>query len=196
MEKQVYNYTSLLDNFSKNMRKRRIELGLSQKELAKKVGVSFRTIQNYENKKTTPTSAVMEAISIALGMGLEKLINDNESSNKIQLAEILEKIENNSTYEFILEDLNISNKLFDIIDLKKRREANNLPENVLNNTLGGDLNISYDDKYNLVQAKLQQELDFEIKKIKNEFISRYDIVKQVYRPINIATGNTEDKKKY
>lgn len=196
MEKQVYNYTSLLDNFSKNMRKRRIELGLSQKELAKKVGVSFRTIQNYENKKTTPTSAVMEAISIALGMGLEKLINDNESSNKIQLAEILEKIENNSTYEFILENLNISNKLFDIIDLKKRREANNLPENVLNNTLGGDLNISYDDKYNLVQAKLQQELDFEIKKIKNEFISRYDIVKQVYRPINIATGNTEDKKKY
>ena len=100
MEKQVYNYTSLLDNFSKNMRKRRIELGLSQKELAKKVGVSFRTIQNYENKKTTPTSAVMEAISIALGMGLEKLINNNESSNKIQLAEILEKIENNSTYEF------------------------------------------------------------------------------------------------
>lgn len=196
MEKQVYNYTSLLDNFSKNMRKRRIELDLSQKELAKKVGVSFRTIQNYENKKTTPTSAVMEAISIALGMGLEKLINDNESSNKIQLAEILEKIENNSTYEFILEDLNISNKLFDIIDLKKRREANNLPENILNNTLGGDLNISYDDKYNLVQAKLQQELDFEIKKIKNEFISRYDIVKQVYRPINIATGNTEDKKKY
>lgn len=196
MEKQVYNYTSLLDNFSKNMRKRRIELGLSQKELAKKVGVSFRTIQNYENKKTTPTSAVMEAISIALGMGLEKLINDNESSNKIQLAEILEKIENNSTYEFILEDLNISNKLFDIIDLKKRRETNNLPENILNNTLGGDLNISYDDKYNLVQAKLQQELDFEIKKIKSEFISRYDIVKQVYRPINIATGNTEDKKKY
>ena len=93
MGKQVYNYTSSLNNFSKNMRKRRIELGLSQKELAKKVGISFRTIQNYENKKTTPTSAVMEAISIALGMGLEKLINDSESSNKIQLAEILEKID-------------------------------------------------------------------------------------------------------
>ena len=196
MEKQVYNYTSLLDNFSKNMRKRRIELGLSQKELAKKVGVSFRTIQNYENKKTTPTSAVMEAISIALGMGLEKLINNNESSNKIQLAEILEKIENNSTYEFILEDLNISNKLFDIIDLKKRRETNNLPENVLNNTLGGDLNISYDDKYNLVQAKLQQELNFEMKKLENKLLSKYEDIKQVYRPVNVATGDTVDKKKY
>lgn len=196
MEKQVYNYTSLLDNFSKNMRKRRIELGLSQKELAKKVGISFRTIQNYENKKTTPTSAVMEAISIALGMGLEKLINDSESSNKIQLAEILEKIENNSTYEFILEDLNISNKLFDIIDLKKRREANNLPENVLNNTLGGDLNISYDDKYNLVQAKLQQELNFEMKKLENKLLSRYGDIKQIYRPINLATESIVDKNKY
>ena len=196
MEKQVYNYTSLLDNFSKNMRKRRIELGLSQKELAKKVGVSFRTIQNYENKKTTPTSAVMEAISIALGMGLEKLINNNESSNKIQLAEILEKIENNSTYEFILEDLNISNKLFDIIDLKKRRETNNLPENVLNNTLGGDLNISYDDKYNLVQAKLQQELNFEMKKLEHTLLSRYGDIKEIYRPINLATESIVDKNKY
>lgn len=181
MEKQVYNYTSLLDNFSKNMRKRRIELGLSQKELAKKVGVSFRTIQNYENKKTTPTSAVMEAISIALGMGLEKLINNNESSNKIQLAEILEKIENNSTYEFILEDLNISNKLFDIIDLKKRREANNLPENVLNNTLGGDLNISYDDKYNLVKFMLEMKLNNIIYDLKNEMFKNYSNIVEVYR---------------
>ena len=90
----------------------------------------------------------------------------------------------------------ISSKIFDIIDLEIRNKTNNLPENVLNETLGGDLDISYSDKYNLVQAKLQQELDFEIKKIKNEFISRYDIVKQVYRPINISTGNTEDKKKY
>ena len=93
MEKQVYNYTSLLDNFSKNMRKRRIELGLSQKELAKKVGVSFRTIQNYENKKTTPTSAVMESISIALDMGLEKMIDNSELNNKVSLVEKLEKID-------------------------------------------------------------------------------------------------------
>ena len=93
MEKQVYNYTSLLDNFSKNMRKRRIELGLSQKELAEKVGISFRTIQNYENKKTTPTSAVMEAISIALDIGLEQMFDDNESNIKVSLVEKLEKID-------------------------------------------------------------------------------------------------------
>ena len=196
MGKQVYNYTALLNNFSENMKKRRVELSLSQKELASIVGVSVRTIQNYENKKTKPTSAVMESISIALDMGLEKMIDDNENNNKIPLADILEKIENNSKYEFILEELNITNKLFDIIDLKKRRAMNNLPENVLNNTLGGKLDISYDEKFNLVQAKLQQELDFEIKKLENKLLSKYEDIKQVYRPVNVATGNTVDKKKY
>lgn len=93
MGKQVYNYTALLNNFSENMKKRRVELSLSQKELASIVGVSVRTIQNYENKKTIPTSAVMESISIALDMGLEKMIDDNENNNKIPLADILEKID-------------------------------------------------------------------------------------------------------
>ena len=34
MGKQLYNYTNLLNNFSKNMKKRRLELNLSQKQLA------------------------------------------------------------------------------------------------------------------------------------------------------------------
>ena len=93
MGKQVYNYTALLNNFSENMKKRRVELSLSQKELASIVGVSVRTIQNYENKKTIPTSAVMESISIALDMGLEKMIDNSELNNKVISAEILEKID-------------------------------------------------------------------------------------------------------
>lgn len=196
MEKQVSNYTQLFNNFSENLKSKRKQLGLTQKELAEIVGITPKTIQNYEKKKTIPTPALMEEISTALNVSFEEMIDNSELNNKVISAEILEKIENNSRYEFILEDLNITSKIFDIIDLEIRNKTNNLPENVLNETLGGDLDISYSDKYNLVQAKLQQELDFEIKKIKNEFISRYDIVKQVYRPINISTGNTEDKKKY
>ena len=196
MVKEVYNYTQLFKNFSKNLKKQRTELGLTQKELAEKIGITAKTIQNYENNKTIPTPALMEEISIALNVSLEEMIDNSELNDKIISAEILEKIENNINYEFILEDLNITSKLFDIIDLEIRKKTNNLSENILNDTLGGDLNISYDDKYNLVQAKLQQELDFEIKKIKNEFISRYDIVKQVYRNINLATEQTIDKNKY
>lgn len=93
MGKQVYNYTALLNNFSENMKKRRVELSLSQKELASIVGVSVRTIQNYENKKTIPTSAVMESVSTALDIGLEQMFDDNESNIKVSLVEKLEKID-------------------------------------------------------------------------------------------------------
>ena len=71
-----------------------------------------------------------------------------------------------------------------------------LKGNILNNTLGGKLDISYDEKFNLVQAKLQQELDFEIKKLENKLLSKYEDIKQVFRPVNVATGDTVDKKKY
>ena len=93
MGKQVYNYTSSLNNFSENMKKRRLELNLSQKELASIVGISVRTIQNYENKKTIPTSAVMESISVAIDMSLNKMIDNSELNNKVISAEILEKID-------------------------------------------------------------------------------------------------------
>ena len=93
MGKQVYSYTALLNNFSENLKKRRLELGLSQKELAEMVGITPKTIQNYEKKRTIPTSAVMESISIALDMGLEKMIDDNESNIKVSLVEKLEKVD-------------------------------------------------------------------------------------------------------
>ena len=162
MEKQVYNYTQLFNNFSENLKSKRKQLGLTQKELAEIVGITPKTIQNYEKKKTIPTPALMEEISIALNVSFEEMIDNSELNNKIISAEILEKIENNSTYEFILEDLN----------------------------------ISYDNKYNLVQAKLQQELNFEMKKLENKLLSKYEDIKQVYRPVNVATGDTVDKKKY
>lgn len=93
MGKQVYNYTALLNNFSENMKKRRLELGLSQKELAEMVGITPKTIQNYEKKRTIPTSAIMESVSIALDIGFEEMIDDNESNIKVSLVKKLEKID-------------------------------------------------------------------------------------------------------
>lgn len=93
MGKQVYNYTALLNNFSENLKSKRKQLGLTQKELAEIVGITPKTIQNYEKKRTIPTSAVMEAISIALDIGLEQMFDDNESNIKVSLVEKLEKID-------------------------------------------------------------------------------------------------------
>ena len=36
----------------------------------------------------------------------------------------------------------------------------------------------------------------EIKKLENKLLSKYEDIKQVYRPVNVATGDTVDKKKY
>lgn len=93
MGKQVYSYTALLNNFSENLKKRRLELGLSQKELAEIVGITPKTIQNYEKKRTIPTSAIMESVSTALDIGLEQMFDDNESNIKVSLVEKLEKID-------------------------------------------------------------------------------------------------------
>lgn len=93
MGKQVYNYTQLFNNFSENLKSKRKQLGLTQKELAEIVGITPKTIQNYEKKKTIPTPALMESISIALDMGLEKMIDNSELNNKVISAEILEKID-------------------------------------------------------------------------------------------------------
>ena len=93
MEKQVYNYTQLFNNFSENLKSKRKQLGLTQKELAEIVGITPKTIQNYEKKKTIPTPALMEEISIALNVSFEEMIDDNESNIKVSLVEKLEKID-------------------------------------------------------------------------------------------------------
>lgn len=93
MEKQVYNYTQLFNNFSENLKSKRKQLGLTQKELAEIVGITPKTIQNYEKKKTIPTPALMESISVALDMSLNKMIDDNESNIKVSIVEKLEKID-------------------------------------------------------------------------------------------------------
>lgn len=44
------------DNFAETVREVRRQLGLSQEELAHELGVSFSTINRWENSKTVPSS--------------------------------------------------------------------------------------------------------------------------------------------
>ena len=110
MGKQVYDYTDMLNNFSENMKRRRLKLGLRQKELAEIVGVSIKTIQNYENKKTIPTSAVMESISIALNISLNRMLGINELNSRKKSIDTLNKIDSlllliNNVVEEIKEEM-------------------------------------------------------------------------------------------
>lgn len=71
--------SALYPDLSYNIRSLRKELKLTQKELADKANISFRTIQNYENGLTPPSIKTIEKIALALGVSVERLIRDRKS---------------------------------------------------------------------------------------------------------------------
>lgn len=76
MEKEIYNYDELLKKFSRNLKKERKRLGLRQKDLAEKIGVTVKTIQNYEKGLTLPSLKLMEKIALVFDVSLEKFTNE------------------------------------------------------------------------------------------------------------------------
>ena len=58
------------------IRQRRSELGMSQGDLAAKVGVDRRQIRRYESGETQPTLSVARTIARALGISIDELAGD------------------------------------------------------------------------------------------------------------------------
>lgn len=59
------------------IRLEREEAGLTQKELAKKIGVSYRSIQNYESNKTSPRISILEKIAKVLNLNIDYFKNES-----------------------------------------------------------------------------------------------------------------------
>ena len=60
--------------FKERLKEKRVEAGLTQAELAEKVSVTARTIQNYEMGTRKPNSKVVADIAIALGTTVDYLL--------------------------------------------------------------------------------------------------------------------------
>ncbi|QEZ68022.1 XRE family transcriptional regulator [Paraclostridium bifermentans] len=73
-------------NIGANIKKFRKEKGLTQKELAEKIGVSGAYIQQIENNKKNPSIKTLNKISSALGVTIQELI-----AGEKQQVEIIEK---------------------------------------------------------------------------------------------------------
>jgi transcriptional regulator with XRE-family HTH domain len=58
------------------IRQRRADLGMSQGDLAAKVGVDRRQIRRYESGETQPTLSVARSIARALGISIDELAGD------------------------------------------------------------------------------------------------------------------------
>ncbi|MBQ4150393.1 MAG: helix-turn-helix transcriptional regulator [Clostridia bacterium] len=59
--------------FKERIRLLRKEAKLTQAEIAEKIGVTYRTYQNYEAGASTPQSAVLAKLANALGVSMDML---------------------------------------------------------------------------------------------------------------------------
>ena len=64
----------MLNGFPKRLRTIRKRKGLTQTQLAEKVGISYQLICLYETGKHTPTMAVLEWLCQALGVSATELL--------------------------------------------------------------------------------------------------------------------------
>lgn len=84
-------------SIGEQIRKYRIEMGLSQKELGEKLGVSQAMIAQYENGKRKPKLETQREISYAIGIPLSKLNeklpyyvdNDTKEGNELLVKNII-----------------------------------------------------------------------------------------------------------
>lgn len=181
--------SALYPDLSYNIRSLRKKSKLTQKELADKANISFRTIQNYENGLTPPSIKTIEKIALALGVSVERLISKYVFDNDATATDILEKMTLDLEFKEKINNLILTDIIFEIVDLEMNYKHNNLEEIKLDKILGGRNNIDYDTKYFLVKILLEQKLQSTIEELKNNMLKNYLSIKEIYR----AKGdNTED----
>lgn len=185
--------SNLYPNLSYNIRSLRKELNLTQRELADKANISFRTIQNYENGLTPPSIKTIEKIALALGVSVERLISKYVFDENATASDILERMTKNTKFKEKINNLILTDIIFKIVDLEMKYKHKNLEEIELDKFLGGRNNIDYDVKYYLVKILLEQRLQSTIDKLKNEMLNNYIDIKEIYHSKSNNTENSNNK---
>lgn len=185
--------SNLYPDLSYNIRSLRKKSKLTQKELADKANISFRTIQNYENGLTPPSIKTIEKIASALGVSVERLISKYVFDENATASDILERMTKNTKFKEKINNLILTDIIFKIVDLEMKYKHKNLEEIKLDKFLGGRNNIDYDTKYYLVKIMLEQRLQSTIDKLKNEMLNNYIDMKVIYHSKSNNTENSNNK---
>ena len=80
-----------------------------------------------------------------------------------------------------INNLILTDIIFDIIDLEMNYKHKNLEEIKLDKILGGRNNIDYDTKYYLVKVLLEKRLQSTIEELKNKMLENYQSIKEIYK---------------
>lgn len=181
--------STLYPDLSYNIRSLRKKSKLTQKELADKANISFRTIQNYENGLTPPSIKTIEKIASALGVSVERLISKYVFDENATASDILERMTKNTKFKEKINNLILTDIIFKIVDLEMNYKHKKLEEIKLDKILGGRNNIDYDTKYCLVKILLERRLQSTIEELKNKMLDDYLSIKEIYRA---KDNNTKD----
>ncbi|MBQ5389737.1 MAG: helix-turn-helix transcriptional regulator [Clostridia bacterium] len=73
-------------DFKDRIRLLRREAGLTQRETAERIGVTYRTYQNYEAGASVPSGAVLAKLSALLGVSMD-MLTENEAPSVRSAAE-------------------------------------------------------------------------------------------------------------
>lgn len=179
------------------MRNKRLELKMTQGALAKIVGVSTKTIQNYESLKTVPSPTIMEAIATALGLSFNEMVSeDEETSRKLEMAKVLAKADENPMYDKILDDISILGYVYDKVDFEKQVSENEISEERLDEILKGKLDISKDEKVELIKNMFDTKIRNEINAVEQKVRDNFDEYAIAFRAISFPSGTIMPKKDY
>ena len=69
----IWRYTRIVSPYQSNVREYRLQAGLSQEALARKLGVSRQTVVNIEKGLNEPRVLLAIALGAILGVALEQL---------------------------------------------------------------------------------------------------------------------------
>ena len=80
--------------FGEKLKQTRLALDLSQSDLAKKTGISERSLYTYEQTGTMPRTSNIKKLADALGVSVAYLVSDGECENAMDTtsAEPIERI--------------------------------------------------------------------------------------------------------
>ncbi len=112
--------------FAEKLSRFRNDKGLTQQEMAQKIGMGIAQIRRYEAGKSSPTLEVIKNIAKTLGVSTDELIfdNDNElASTRIPDRKLLEQFEmisglkahDREAVKIVLESIIIKNKLEEVM---------------------------------------------------------------------------------
>ena len=124
-----------------------------------------------------------------MGVSVEKLISKYVFHNNAIASDILERLTLDLEFKEKINNLILTDIIFEIVDLEMNYKHKNLEEIKLDKILGGRNNIDYDTKYYLVKVLLEKRLQSTIEELKNNMLKNYLSIKEIYRA---KDDNTKD----